>query len=105
MNLTLNAVYFCATSGNRWGKGLTLAAAKKAAGLTTKAAEKIVQFYVMAAILNQPTEDELKNMLACITASNIDGTPRYYQDDRTQKDTDMITAKHVGWLTIEKNYE
>lgn len=104
MNLTLQAVFFCATDAQRWGKGYTIAEAKKSAGITSKAHEKKVQFYVMAAVFNDPTKDELNNLFACVTANNIDGSPQYYNDERTEKDTAMITAKHVGWLTVEKNY-
>lgn len=104
MNLILKAVYFCATSGHRWGKGFTIADAKKNAGLTTKVAEKNCEFYVQAALFNNPTESELKNMCACITANAIDGHPKYYDNNRSEEDTEMITRLHVGWLTVEKNY-
>lgn len=103
-NLTLKAVYFCATNKNSWGKGYTVAEAKKNAGLK-KADEKKTQFYVMAAIFNNPTSAELNNLFACITANEVSGSPEYYKDNRTDEDTDMILDKHVGWLTIEKNYE
>lgn len=103
-NLTLKAVYFCATNKNSWGKGYTVAEAKKNAGLK-KADEKKTQFYVMAAIFNNPTSSELDNLFACITANQVSGSPEYYKDGRTDEDTDMILDKHVGWLTIEKNYE
>lgn len=104
MNLNLKAVYYCATNNQRWGKGYTIADAKKAAGLLNKSQETRpgFQFYVQAAVFNDPTPDELKNLFACITADQISGGPVYYQDDRTQADTDMINAKHVGWLMIEK---
>lgn len=104
MNLKLNAVYFCATSGQRWGKGLTIKEAKQAAGLTTQAQEKKVQFYVMAAILENTTPDELENLRQCITANQVDGSPKYYDADRSYEDENMIKEKHIGWLTIEKNY-
>lgn len=100
MNLTLAAVYYCATNANTWGKGLTIAEAKKNAKVTSKTK----QYYVMAAILNEPTEDELKNLRDCITANEVSGSPEYYKGNRSQEDTDMIQAKHVGWLTVEKNY-
>lgn len=104
MNYNLNAAYFCATSAHRWGKGLSIKEAKKNAGLTTKAQEKKCQFYVMAAIFNNPTPTELNNLLACITANSIEGSPQYYQDNRTDEDTKMIIEKHIGWLQVEKNY-
>lgn len=104
MNLELKAVYFCATSNHRWGKGYTIAEAKQSAGLTTQAAEKRCQFYVTAALFNDPTPEELTNLLDCIRANSIDGNAQYYQDDRTQEDTDMITKYHVAWLTVEKNF-
>lgn len=102
MNLTLAAVYYCAANNNKWGKGLTIAEAKKNAGITT--AKPKVQYYVMAAILNEPTEAELSNLRDCITANEVSGSPEYYKGNRSQEDTDMIQAKHVGWLTVEKNY-
>lgn len=105
MNLTLNAIYFCATSNHNFGKGYTVAEAKKAALLQTKKDEKRCQFYVMAAILNEPTEEELKNLFSCITGNPINGSPEYYKDNRTEEDNNMINAKHVGWLIIEKNYK
>lgn len=105
MNMTLKAVYFCATNQQRWGKGYSAAEAKKNAGLTNKASEKSCEFYVMAAIFDNPTDFELKNLFACITANQIDGSAKYYDSDRTQEDSDMINTKHVGWLTIEKNYK
>lgn len=104
MNLLLKAVYYCATNAHRWGKGLTVTEAKKNAGITTKASEKKVQFYVSSAIFNDPTPEELKNLLACITANEIDGSPKYYDYERTEEDNKMINEKHVGWLTVEKNY-
>lgn len=105
MNLTLKAVFICVTNANRYGKGYTVTEAKKNAGLTSTAHEKRVQFYVMAAIFNDPTENELKNLFACIRSNAIDGSPEYYRDERTEEDTLMITDKHVGWLTVEKNYK
>jgi len=104
MNLELEAVYFCANSGHRWGKGYSPTEAKKNAGITTKAQEKSCQFYVMAAILNEPSVEELKNLFKCITANNFSGSPEYYNDNRTEEDTNMIHEKHVGWLMIEKNF-
>jgi hypothetical protein len=104
MNLELKAIYFCSTNGGRWGKGLTPNEAKKNAGLIKKSQEKTTEFYVQAAVLDNPTEKELENLLFCITADNIFGSPIYYRDNRTEADTDMINAKHVGWLMIEKNF-
>jgi hypothetical protein len=103
-NMQLNAVYYCATNQNKWAKGYSPTEAKINAGLTTKAKEKQCQFYVMAAIFDNPTPDELKNLYACITADQISGSPTYYKDGRTDEDTAMINAKHVGWMTVEKNY-
>lgn len=105
MNLLLKAVYFCATNQHRWGKGYTVAEAKKNAGIRTKAQEKAVEYYVNAAIFDNPTEDELKNLHQCITADQMDGNARYYDADRTEEDTEMINAKHVGWLLVEKNFK
>lgn len=99
MNLVLKAVYFCFTNEQSWGKGYTIAEAKKNAGL--KGAKPKQQFFVMAALLNDPTPDELKNLYSCITANAVSGNPEYYRDNRTDEDTAMIDAKHVGWLTIE----
>jgi hypothetical protein len=58
---------------------------------------------VMAAILNNPTEEELDNIYHCITANEIDGMPMYYADNRSKEDTEMINRLHVGWLTVESN--
>ena len=103
-NLQLNAIYYCATSGHTYGKGNTIKEAKSLAGIHTKADEKRHQFYVMAAILNNPTKEELENMRAYITANQMSGSPEYYKDNRTAEDTAMINKLHVGWLTVEKNY-
>ncbi len=102
MNMNLKAVYYCATNGMRWGKGYTIAEAKKNAGIVTKKPSS--QYYVQAALFNEPTEDELNNLFSCITANNIDGSACYYKDGRTEEDTNMINEKHVGWLIVEKNY-
>lgn len=102
MNMNLKAVYFCSTNLRRWGKGYTVAEAKKNAGLKNGA--KGIEFFVQAAIFNEPTEAELKNLYDCITVDQIGGGPVYYKDDRTEEDTAMINSKHVGWLTIEKNF-
>lgn len=102
-NLSLKAIYYCATNRNAWGKGLSIADAKKAAGLK-KTDEKKCQFYVMAAMFNNPSADELSNLLSCITADPFSGSPQYYRDDRTDEDTLMINTYHVGWVTIEKNF-
>jgi len=102
MNLKLKAVYFCATANRRWGKGYTVKEAKKNAGIT--GAGKGLEFYVQAAIFNDPSPEELENLCACITADQISGGPIYYRDDRSEEDTKMINDRQVGWLMIEKNY-
>lgn len=104
MNMELKAIYFCATNGHRWGKGYSPDEAKKNAGLTSKTQEKRCQYYVMAAIFNDPTDEALKNLHACIAANQMSGSPEYYKDGRTAEDTAMINAHHIGWLTVEKNY-
>lgn len=104
MNLTLTAIYYCATNRNSWGKGYSIADAKSSAGIKSKTDEKRCEFYVMAALLNEPSKPELVNLFDCITANQIDGSPEYYKGGRTEEDTAMILAKHVGWLTVEKNY-
>jgi hypothetical protein len=104
MNLQLKAVFFCATNQHRWGKGLTIADAKKNACIKTKADEKKCEFYVMAAMFNDPTKEQLDNLCMCITANHVDGSPEFYKDARTKEDDDMINEKLVGWVTIEKNY-
>lgn len=103
-NLQLKAVYFCATNRNTWGKGLTIAEAKKNAKLRTKADEKKCEYFIMAAMFNNPSEKELKNLHDCITANPVHGNPEYYKDNRSEEDTEMINEYHVGWITIEKNY-
>jgi len=101
MNLNLKAIYYCATDARRWGKGYTIAEAKKNAGL--KGSTKGRQYYVQAALFDNPNEEELDNLFACITSEQISGGPIYYQTDRTEADTEMINKFHVGWLMIEKN--
>lgn len=103
MNLKLKAVYFCYTSKNRWGKGYSVDAAKKNAGITSKKEESSIEYYVMAALLNNPTDEELKNMHDCITADQVSGSPIYYDVDRSYEDDEQIMRLHVGWLTIEKS--
>lgn len=107
MNLALKAVYYCATSNHRWGKGLTIDAAMNAAGITKgilPASSKVKQpdYYIQAAVLNNPSDEELDNLRKCITANPIDGSPQYYTDGRTDEDTEMITRCHVGWVVIYK---
>lgn len=58
----------------------------------------------MAAMFNNPSVTELDNLMQCITADQMSGSPQYYKDDRSIEDTEMINTYHVGWLTIEKNY-
>lgn len=102
MNFILKAVYYCATNGNRWGKGYTIKEAKRNAGIIT--AKPSCEYYVMAAMLKDPGEKEFENLYACITANPIDGSPEYYTRERTEEDDKMILKYHVGWLTVEKNY-
>lgn len=99
MNLVLKAIYVCITNSGNYGKGYTLAEAKKAAKF--KVGPK-AQYLVMAAMLDNPTKAELDNLFACITVVDF-GNPEYYKDGRTAEDTAMIKKKHVGWITIEKN--
>lgn len=96
-NMNLKAVYYCATSGNTWGKGMTVKEAKKNArvGAHTK------EYYVQAALFNDPTEEELKNLFTCIQSDQISGSPKYYDSDRLEEDTEMINRLHVGWLLVE----
>jgi len=101
MNLNLKAVYFCSTSQQKWGKGLTIEEAKKNAKMTK--ADKKVQYVVWAACQMHPTDEQLKGLLECITADLIDGHPIYYQTDRTQEDSQLIAECHVGWLKVETN--
>lgn len=100
MNLTLKSIYFCATNRNNWGKGYTIASAKKNA----KVLGKSDRYHVFAAIFNNPNEDQLKNLFTCIASNPIDGSPQYYSDDRTKEDDDMIKEFHIGWLIVDKNY-
>lgn len=59
---------------------------------------------IMAAMFNNPSDKELKNLHDCITANPVHGNPEYYKDNRSEEDTEMINEYHVGWITIEKNY-
>lgn len=102
MNLNLKAVYVCVTNAHRWGKGYTIEAAKAAAGLPKT--EKGTQYYVQAAMFDDPTDSELANLKDCINVNPIDGSPCFYSDKRLKEDTEMIKDKHVGWIIIEKNY-
>lgn len=104
MNFNLKAVYVCVTAAHRWGKGKTIKEAKKNASLTTKAQEKSLQFYVQAAVFNNPTDAELDHIFGFIQTNSIDGTPKYYDDNRTEEDTEQINRLHVGWLMVEKNF-
>jgi len=101
MNLNLDAVYFCATNANRWGKGTSIAKAKKNAGITRLNTTK---FYVQAAVFDNPTPEELANLHDCISANELDGSAKFYDKERTEADDKMINEKLVGWLTVEKNY-
>ena len=103
MNLELKAIYYCYTNGQKWGKGYTPDEAKKNAFVPAKPS-KGLQFVVMAAVLHKPTDDELKNIHDCITADQITGSPKYYDHERTEEDTEQINRLHVGWLTVEKNF-
>lgn len=97
MNLQLKAIFFCVTNGNRWGRGYSIAEAKKNAGV-----KRGTQYYIQAAMFNDPSKTELDNLFACITACNISGSPKFYDDGRTEEDTEMIKRLHVGWCMIEK---
>jgi hypothetical protein len=105
MKLVLKAIYVCVTAGNRWGKGYTASEAKKNAGLTNSATRKAIEHYVQAAVFNSEgmTDEEFNNLHDCVTANSIDGSPKYYDQDRTEEDTVMIKKYHVGWLMVEKN--
>ena len=100
MNLHLKAVYYCATSGRAWGKGLTIEAAKKAAGYKKARKE---QYRVWAALFDSPTNEELENLRQCITADQVGGGPEFYKDNRTDEDNEMIDRLLVGWLVVETN--
>lgn len=99
MNKQLSAVYFCKTSRNKWAKGYSIREVKKAVEATTAGTE----YYVSAAILDNPTPEELKNMHDCITGDQIDGSPHYYRDDRSEADSEQIQRLHIGWLSVETN--
>lgn len=99
MNLLLRAVYYCYTNNNKWGKGLTIEEAKKNCGL--KAKDK-TQYIVQASCLMNPTDEQLKEIEAYITADPIGGSPVYY---RTKESSQLISELHVGWLVIEKNFK
>jgi len=99
MGKQVKAIFFVATAAQRWGKGLTLEKAKQGAGMTKST--KGLEYFALAAILDNPTDDELANLLMCVTANQMDGSAHYYRDDRTEEDTKMIEEKHIGWLTIE----
>lgn len=94
MNLTIKAVYYCATNQQRWGKALSIAEAKKNAGL-----KKGMQYYVMAALLDNPSDEELELARQCVVADQFFGSPIYAEDS-----DQVVLDKHVGWLTVEKNY-
>lgn len=102
MNMTLKAIYVCVTSANRWGKGYTITEAKTNAGIKARSKD---QYYVTAAMYNDPTKAELDNLFACIVVNQISGNPGYYEDGRDAADSKMIDKLHVGWITVEKNYK
>lgn len=89
------------TSAQRWGRGLTIETAMSAAGLTSSK-PKNVDYYLLAAVLNEPTDDELENMRQCVVADKITGSPMYYTTNRTPEDSEMIDRLHIGWLVITK---
>jgi len=99
MNLILKAIYVCRTNEGYWGKGYTIAEAKKKANFKTKC-----KYHINAALFDNPSPEELKNLFSCITVNGA-GELQYYQDNRTEKDTKIIGEKHVGWLTVESNYK
>lgn len=101
MNMQLKPVFFCCASNHRWDRGLTIQAAMKEACITSFK-PRGVDFYVKAALFNNPSDAELENLCKCITADQIDGSPKYYDYERTQEDTDMINKYHVGWVMIHK---
>ncbi len=99
MNLRLKAVFICTASNNRWGKGYTLAEAKKNAGVHQFGKTKTIQYYVYAAVYDNPDEDELALLFDALGANQIDGSPTYVNDN-----PGSVIEKHIGWLLIEKNY-
>lgn len=100
MNLDLKAVYFCSTSQRNWGKGYTIQEAMHNAHVLSFKPK--FDFYVQAALFNNPSEEELKNLHDCITADQTFGNPTYYTLNRTPEDEEMIKKYHVGWITVFK---
>jgi hypothetical protein len=103
MNLNLKAIFICVTSAHRWGKGNTIEEAKKNAGINGKIS-KGLQYYVQSAVLNDPTEQEQGEVRKCIIAHPIDGSPMYDLEGEDEVTKQIVLAKHVGWLMIEKNF-
>jgi hypothetical protein len=99
MNMNLKGIFICVTNHNTWGKGYTVEEAKKNARL---AKGKQVQYYVQAAMYNDPTEVELGEAWKCITVNSIDGSPMYDFEGEDETTKAIVKAKHVGWVTVQK---
>src|SRR5579872_404058 len=110
--MNLKIVYYVATSGHRWGKGLTLAEAMKAAGLSnlkTTYRKGGVEAVVYLAIFKRETTDaELKNLMQCIVADDMWGTPGFYHGEKNNPtylvDQEMIERLLIGWATDQESF-
>ena len=94
---------YCATNKGRWGKGTTIPEAMKNAGVKSFT-QKDVKFIITAAILKNPTETEVTDILACLTANPTWGNAEYYTENRTETDNNLIGKIHFAWMEIHKNY-
>jgi len=95
--MELKSIYYCATSGQKWGKGLTIKEAKKNAYVKTT--NKSLQYYVMAAVFKNLDDADLELATSCVVAHQIDGSPMLAFDT-----DEKISKRMVGWLMIEKNF-
>lgn len=92
-NKNVKAVYLTTASNGLWGKGLTIDESLKNAGV-----KKGIRHVVMAALFDDPTEEELNKLKDCIIFDVVFGTPRFYTENRTEEDNKLIEDYLVGWL-------
>lgn len=104
--MELKVVYFITTSGQRWGKGLTLAAAMKAAGLKQMKTDyrkgQVEINLAIAVFKKETTDEELVRLAGCLKADDFWGNAKFYDDDSHpdyESDMALIEKLFLGWTT------
>lgn len=86
--------YTVVTANGKWGKGLTLAVAKKAALLTSSKTE---HFIYIGIVKDNATEEEVKNINQCFSVNDFGNVVMY--DNPSEEDKEAVKNLFVGWIT------